>query len=272
MSNPTQPALTFTGSIPQHYDQYQGPMFFEDYAIDVANRIDVAAARDVLELSCGTGRVTNHIRRVLSPASRLIASDLSPEMLEVAKQKLTGSNIEWQIIDFTKIPFKDNSLDLVVCCFGYMFAENKEQAFAEAFRVLRNGGSLLIATWDKLEYNEASYVFRKTVKKYLVDSLPAMYTLPFSMNDADVIKHQLGNAGFSGIKTDLVEKKSVCESAKHATYGMVNGGTLYNEIIKRNPAWVNEISDIVEKELSEKYGSAPMIAPMRALITQAWKS
>src|SRR5690349_13771287 len=129
MTTQSQPTLTFTGSIPQHYDQYQGPMFFEDYAIDVANRINVSSVNDVLELSCGTGRVTNHIRRVLHPTAKLTASDLSPDMLEVAKQKLRGANIEWQIIDFTKIPFADKSLDLLVCCFGYMFAENKEQAF-----------------------------------------------------------------------------------------------------------------------------------------------
>lgn len=271
MTSQTQPTLTFTGSIPQHYDQYQGPMFFEDYAIDVAKRINVSAVNDVLELSCGTGRVTNHIRRVLRPTSKLIASDLSPDMLEVAKQKLRGSSIEWQIIDFTKIPFADKSLDLVVCCFGYMFAENKEQAFGEAFRVLRDGGSLLIATWDKLEYNEASYVFRKSVRKYLGDSVPAMYNLPFSMNEPELIKQQLINAGFLKVDVDLVEKQSRAESAKEATYGMVQGGTLYNEIIKRNPAWVDEIAAIVEKELSEKYGSAPMVAPMRALITEAKK-
>jgi ubiquinone/menaquinone biosynthesis C-methylase UbiE len=271
MTTQTQPVLTFTGSIPQHYDQYQGPMFFEDYAIDVANRINGTTANDVLELSCGTGRVTNHIRRVLRPKAKLTASDLSPDMLEVAKQKLGSSDIDWQIIDFTKIPFEDKSLDLVVCCFGYMFAESKEQAFAEALRVLRDDGSLLIATWDKLEYNEASHVFRKTVRKYLGESVPAMYNLPFSMNDGELIKQQLLRVGFSKVEVDLVEKQSQADSAKTATYGMVHGGTLYNEIIKRNPGWVDEIAAIVEKELSDKYGAAPMIAPMRALITQARK-
>lgn len=264
-------APTFTGSVPRHYDEYQGPMFFEAYAIDVANRVDSSKVQVALELSCGTGRVTNHLRKALSPSSKLIASDISADMMEVAKEKLQGSAIEWQIIDSQQIPFDNNSLDLVVCCFGYMFVENKMKAFEEACRVLRAGGSLILTTWDTLEFNGASNVFRKTVKRYLGDSLPVMYNLPFSMNDPKAIEEQLLRAGFSKAKAELVEKQSVCSSAKEATYGMTQGGTLYNEILKRNPAWVNEISAIVEKELTEKYGAAPMVAPMRAVVCQAWK-
>jgi ubiquinone/menaquinone biosynthesis C-methylase UbiE len=267
----TEKTSTFTGSIPRHYDLYQGPMFFEEYAIDVANRVDPTSVQVALELSSGTGRVTNHLRRVLKPSAKLIASDISPDMLEVAKEKLNGLNIDWQSIDFTQIPFGDNSIDLVVCCFGYMFAENKVKAFSEALRVLRPGGSLLLTTWGKLEYNGASHVFRKTVKSYLGDSVPPMFQIPFSMNDPQIIKEQLHAAGFSKVEIEEVEKQSVCESAKKATYGMVQGGTLYNEIMKRNPAWVDEIATIVEKELTEKYGASPMVAPMRAIVCQAWK-
>jgi hypothetical protein len=41
--------------------------------------------------------------------------------------------------------------------------------------------------------------------------------------------------------------------------------------MKRNPAWIEEIKTLVEKELNAKYGSAPMVAPMSAVISQAWK-
>jgi hypothetical protein len=41
--------------------------------------------------------------------------------------------------------------------------------------------------------------------------------------------------------------------------------------MKRNPMWLDEITTIVEKELAEKYGAAPMVAPMQAIICEAWK-
>ena len=271
MNDITSPAAIFTGSVPNHYDHYLGPMFFEEYAIEVSSRFDPSAVQLALELCSGTGRVTNHLRKALPASAKLVASDISHDMLAVAKEKLSAFHIDWQIIDFQQIPFEENSVDLVVCCFGYMFAENKVKAFAEALRVLRPGGMLILSTWDKLEYNEASHVFRKTVKKYFGDSLPETYKIPFSMHDPDAIKEQLHRAGFSKVKTEVVKKKAVCVSAKEATYGLVQGGSLYNEIMKRNPTWLDEITSIVESELAEKYGAAPMVAPMQAIICQAWK-
>ena len=246
-------------------------MFFEEYAIEVSSRIDPSSIQVALELCCGTGRVTNHLRKVMPASTKLVASDISPDMLAVAKEKLSRFNIDWRIIDFHQIPYEDNSFDLVVCCFGYMFAENKVKAFAESLRVLRPGGMLLLSTWDKLEYNEASHVFRKTVKKYFGDSLPETYKIPFSMHDPDAIKEQLLRAGFSKVKPEVVKKNSIGVSVKVAAYGLVHGGSLYDEIMKRNPAWLGEITSIVESELAEKYGVAPMVAPMRAIICQAWK-
>lgn len=269
--NTTDNGLRFTGSVPKNYDEYLGPMFFEPYAIDLASRIDPSLISVALELGCGTGRVTRHLRKTLRAQSTLIASDLSPDMLAVAKDKLKDLNIDWRIINAQELPFSDESVDLIVCSFGYMFVADRPKAFADAFRVLRLGGTLLLATWGKLEDNEASYVFRKTVKKYLGDSLPESYKLPFSMHDPATIQESLRQAGFSKVKSEVVEKESLCTSAKIAAEGLTIGGSIYNEIMNHNPAWLGEIQTTVEKELSEKFGAEPMVAPMKAVITQAWK-
>jgi len=47
---------TFSGSIPKHYEQYLGPLFFEPYAIEISKRINPSEACFVLEIGCGTGR------------------------------------------------------------------------------------------------------------------------------------------------------------------------------------------------------------------------
>ena len=261
----------FTGSIPQNYDGYLGPLFFEPYAQDVGNLIDASKIKNALEIASGTGRVTQHLRKVLPPTARLVASDVSQDMLAVAKNRLKGLNIEWEMIDAQALPFKDDSFDLIVCYFGYMLVPDKEKAFAEAQRVLRKGGTLLIATWDKLESIGTSYVFRTTLKHYLGDTLPESYKVPFSMHDPELISSQLKNAGFSEVLSARVQKDSVAESASIAAYGLIRGGSLYNEITKRDPALIEKITATVEKELSEKYGNAPMVAPMSAIITRAIK-
>ena len=77
---------------------------------------------------------------------------------------------------------------------------------------------------------------------------------------------------FSKISIEKVEQLSVSATAKEAAYGLVEGGGLiYKEIKKRNPAWIDEIKIKVEKALAEKFGAAPMIAPISAVISHALK-
>lgn len=259
------------GQTATHYDQFFGPLYFEPYAIEVAKRIDPAGNAVVLEIAAGTGRVTRHIRQRILPSAKLIGSDISGEMLAVAKKKLGHLEIEWQNIDAQQIPFSDNSIDLVICCFGYMFVPDKPTAFAEAYRVLRPGGQFLFTTWDKLENNPASYISRYIAKQYLEDPLPASYDLATSMSDEMVIRSLLQDAGFSKLSVEKVNLHSVSRSAKEAALGFVQGGAVYDEVRKSKPGSIEEIKTRLEKELAGQFGDAPMIAPISALISQAWK-
>ncbi len=55
----------FTGSVPENYDRYLGPVLFEPYARDLAGRVDVGEGARVLELACGTGILTRRLRERL---------------------------------------------------------------------------------------------------------------------------------------------------------------------------------------------------------------
>ena len=265
------PSVDDSGETPAHYDQFFGPLFFEPYAIEVAKRIDPSPVSVALEIAAGTGRVTRHIRDRIPAAAKLIASDISEDMLGEAKKKLDHLDIAWQHIDAQQLPFSDNSIDLVVCCFGYMFVPDKPKAFAEAYRVLRPGGMFLFTTWDRLEQNAASFISRSITKEYLEEPLPESCNLATSMSDETDIGQLVQDAGFSKKTIEKVKLFSVSPTAKEAAYGLVDGGPFYKEIKKRNPAWIDEIKIKVEKELAEKFGAAPMIAPISAVISQAWK-
>src|SRR5258708_7237906 len=108
----------FAGSIPEKYDRYLGPLLFEPYASDLVSRIDPQHAQSVLELACGTGRVTKHLRKRLLPSAKLIATDLNPDMLTVAKSAIKDTTIAWATADAQALPFPDNHFDLLVCQYG----------------------------------------------------------------------------------------------------------------------------------------------------------
>ena len=76
----------FTGSIPEIYDTYLGPLLFEFSAKDLADRIKhlIPLESKVLEVACGTGILTHHLRKTFPETSKIIATDLNEAMLEVA--------------------------------------------------------------------------------------------------------------------------------------------------------------------------------------------
>src|SRR6187551_1809466 len=77
--------ISFSGSIPQMYDRYLGPVLFEPYAVDLARRVAAThATGSVLEMACGTGIVTQQLRTHLAPGIKIVATDLSQPMLDYA--------------------------------------------------------------------------------------------------------------------------------------------------------------------------------------------
>src|SRR5437868_12660382 len=86
---------SYSGTIPAKYDEHLGPLLFEPHAIEVGRRIAALRPTAVLELACGTGRVTKHLVEALAPDGKLTATDINPAMLDEARRNVTSTNIEW---------------------------------------------------------------------------------------------------------------------------------------------------------------------------------
>src|SRR5436309_12235843 len=81
------PNVLFQGAIPENYDRYLGPVIFESYARDLVARLKDRKLESLLEIACGTGIVTRRLRDALPHSTKIIATDLNPDMFEFAKPK-----------------------------------------------------------------------------------------------------------------------------------------------------------------------------------------
>ena len=97
--------------------------------------------RDVLECGCGTGLILN---RVAGKARRAVGVDLSPGMLEHARQR--GHEVYQASV--TELPFADASFDVAYSFKVLAHVEQIERALAEMARVLRPGGHLIAAFYN----------------------------------------------------------------------------------------------------------------------------
>src|SRR5260221_8070634 len=78
-------AAEFVGNIPTSYDQVLGPVFFVEFANDIARRVAASAPVRVLETAAGTGLVTRGVRNLFPREGQVTAPHLNPPMLEVAR-------------------------------------------------------------------------------------------------------------------------------------------------------------------------------------------
>src|SRR6266487_3782714 len=110
----------------------------------------------VLELAAGVGETGFEAAAIVGEHGRLITSDFSPAMLDAARRRgaeLGVKNVEYRLIDAERIELDADSVDGVLCRFGYMVMADPAAALAETRRILRPGGRLTLAVWGALERN-----------------------------------------------------------------------------------------------------------------------
>ena len=264
------PDFSFSGNIPAIYDRYLGPYIFEPYAIDIAGRIKTPV-KDVLEIAAGTGRVTRHIADRIGTNSRLIATDLNPDMLAIARERVSAANIEWLTANAQELPFPDNSFDCVICQFGFMFLPERQKGFDEAFRVLKPGGQFLFNTWDKVENNITAWIARQTVTNFFTDNPPAFYKVPFSMHDPEELKAHVEAAGFKTNSINRITLNGKSPSAMDIATGFIEGNPVITEIIKEDPSQVVTIKAQIVAQIHEQVGGDPVRSELNARVGEAYK-
>jgi ubiquinone/menaquinone biosynthesis C-methylase UbiE len=124
-----------------HYDRQIS--FFERVLFGDGRQWATAqASGDVLELAVGTARNLPFY----SDEVRLTGVELSPEMLALAKRRAgaLGRSVDLHLGDAQELEFDDSSFDTVLITLGLCTIPQPEQAAAEAFRVLRPDGRLVL--------------------------------------------------------------------------------------------------------------------------------
>lgn len=259
----------FTGAIPANYENFLGPFLFEPYALDVVSRLQDKKYDDILEIACGTGRVTNHLVGSVKHDT-ITATDLNPDMINVAREMVKGKSIKWKQADAMALPFTDRSFDLVIMQFGIMFFPNKQKGLNEMYRVLRRGGKIIFNTWDKPEAVPAIYKARKIIESYLGDSLPVFYDIPYSMYNENELRSLTESAGFKEIKITLVKKEGISSSAAQLATGIVEGNPIFLTITEKDPQLINIIEDQIANELTAEFGER-VRSPLQAWVVEGVK-
>ena len=251
--------------MPAAYDEHLGPALFRPYGEHLAARAAALAPRDVLEVAAGTGIVTRGLVRAL-PDARVTATDLNPPMVRWAEQQVPDAT--WRVADAQDLPFPDAAFDLVLCQFGVMFFPDRPRAYGEMARVLRPGGSVLLAVWDVVSGSLFAAALVRALDAVLPDGAPDFVVrVPYGYADPAQQQADAAAAGLQVTEHERVVREGSAASARSLAEGFCLGTPLRFALAEHGdlPALVDGVADALTAEL----GPGPLTGELAAWVLTA---
>src|SRR5262245_54397141 len=120
----------------------------------------------VLDVGCGTGELLRRLGQSY-PGATLAGIDPVPQMLAVAKGKLSGRG-DLRVGYADALPWADASFDVVVSCNMFHYITHPVEALREMGRLLKPGGKLVVTDWcdDYLACRVCNIYLRVTNRAY----------------------------------------------------------------------------------------------------------
>ena len=227
---------SFTGNIPELYQRHLVPLLFQPWADVIAERIASLGPSTILETAAGTGVVTASLSRAC-PDARITATDLNSAMLETARRTIGETQqVEFVTADALDLPFADQSFDASASQFGIMFYPDRVRGYAETRRVLKDGGTMIAATWGSLDDNPVSKLLNDALARAFPADPPAFLArTPFSYFDVETIVDEAERGGFTGVVVESVTLPHPPAPIEDAVIGLCLGSPLRAELEERGP-------------------------------------
>ena len=258
---------TWLESMPEVYDRCLGPALFEPYAHRVAALVARRTPRTVLELAAGTGILTRELLRAL-PRTVVTATDLNPAMVAWAAGRAPGAT--WLPADAQRLDFPDESFDVVACQFGVMFFPDKPAAFAQAARVLRPGGSMIMTVWDSLETSDLPAAYMAALARMLPERSPDfMARIPHGYADPDQVRRDIRAGGLRVEDCERVVLRGRAESAGSIAEGFSLGTPLRFALEQRGD--LGDLTARLAADLTDRLGAGPIDGELAAFLLAARK-
>jgi demethylmenaquinone methyltransferase / 2-methoxy-6-polyprenyl-1,4-benzoquinol methylase len=133
-----------------------------------------AQGSKVLDIAGGTGDLALAFAKKVGPTGQVVHTDINEAMLRVGRDRLVdaGVHLPTMVCDAEKLPYADNSFDVVTVAFGLRNMTHKDKALAEMCRVLKPRGKLCV-----LEFSKVAQPLQRAYDWYSFSILPKLGSL-----------------------------------------------------------------------------------------------
>ena len=182
------------------YEDLHVPALFEQWSPLVLDAAGVCEGHRVLDVACGTGVLARAAARRVGARGFVAGVDPEKGMLTVAREQ--SPDVEWTKGTAESLPHPDGSFDAVVSQFGLMFFVDRKQALREMLRVLKPGGRIAVAVWDRLENSDAYPEEVELLERIAGETAANALRAPFVLGDTRELIALFQAAGIDSVTVE----------------------------------------------------------------------
>jgi len=143
------PRIAFFDAMADNWDSWDDLALLAKRMAAGLSHFGVKPHETVVDVGCGTGNLTTAILAALGGTGKVVAVDISPRMIEVARVKVRDARVTWHVGTAESLPVASASVDRIICFSVWPHLVDHQATLAEFARVLRPGGFLHI--WHLIE-------------------------------------------------------------------------------------------------------------------------
>ena len=226
---------------------------------------EIKSGSRVLDIASGIGEPAITAARKVGSSGRVLATDISPQMLSIAKQRAISLGLQ-HVIEFKEgdaetINLPSSTFDAVLCRWGLMFLPDLRTGLSNIYGSLVNGGRLAFAVWSSSEKVPfISLVINTVSKETHKPGLPTGIPGPFILADENVLKDSLTKSGFGDVAIEKMDVTFTFDSAEaftsfHIDTAFPLHAMLANETKGRREEILKALTEAVRKYADHNTGS-----------------
>ncbi len=179
---------------------------FERAAQTVNDRlVELAKVRGgdrVLDIATGSGEPALTAARAAGPSGRVVAVDMSPGMLAIARERIDAAglnNVDLVESDAEALRLDPHSFDAVLCRWGLMFMSDLDGVVRGLHRALKPGGRFATAVWSVADKVPMCGIARDAIRRITGIVPPPNAPDPTRLADTSILERALNAAGFRDV-------------------------------------------------------------------------
>ena len=222
--------------------------------LDMCN---ITTGSRVLDVAAGAGEQTMAVARRIGESGHVLATDLSPTILEYAQTtaKLGGyNNVHTQVIDGEALADLDGDpFDAVISRVGLIYFPDQQKALTGMKQQLRENGKMGAMVYSTAEKNPFFSIPVSIIRRRanLPPPLPGQPG-PFSLGTVEVLEKTFGDAGFKDIEIEIIDAPvRVSSAAECLQFEQESFGALHQMLSSLSDSEKDEAWQEIEEALGQ---------------------